>query len=109
MKIVELLVENYTEQLRSDLDNLIVAAKARGITNISTNELVAQMQKMGYDVNPNSLMTVISDNPSISTATPQDVQLVPPDDAGITGGTMQDTKSQVSQLARKEADRDLGS
>lgn len=107
MKIAELLVESYTEQLQSDLNNLIVSAKARGVTNLSTQDIVAQMEQMGYQITPNSLMTIISDNPAISTATPQDVQLTPPDDAGHTSGTGEETQSQVSQLARKEAEKNL--
>ena len=108
MKIVELLVENYTQQLEVDLDNLIVAAKARGIDHLKTDELVTQMVQMGYDVNPNSLMTIISNNPAIQTATPMDIQLTPTDDAGLTGAEdPEQSAEKVSQMARKEAERSI--
>ena len=108
MRIVELLVENYTQDMESDLDNLIVAAKARGINQLKTSELVTQMVQLGYDINPNSLMTIISNNPAIQTATPMDIQLVPPDDAGVSGADdAEQTQDKVAQMARKEAERSL--
>ena len=53
MRLKEILIENYTQQLDTDLDNILVGAKAAGIYNLNPAVVVQNLQKMGYSVDWN--------------------------------------------------------
>ena len=52
-----LLVEADASEFDSDLEDLIIAAKANGITDISVDNLVDQLNAMGHSVTPDSLVS----------------------------------------------------
>ncbi len=107
MRARELLQEadNYNQSLESDLENLLVGAKGSGATEVNTNDVVKQLYAMGYSVDSNSIMSLLSRNPSVLNATPQSITLTPPDgSAGAPqqgGGQTQDSAAQVSDMAQK--------
>jgi hypothetical protein len=103
MRAREILQENYAESLETDLNNLLVGAKGNGSEALNTNDLVAQLTQMGYSVNVHSILTLLSRNPNVTSATPTVVNLQGPEDnqAQASTGSGQDNAAHVSSLAQK--------
>jgi hypothetical protein len=103
MRAREIIQENYQESLESDLSNILVGAKGSGATDISTQDLVVQLSGMGYAVDKNSIMVLLSRNPMVLNATPQNVHLTEPEGSGEmgAGAGAQDSATQVSDMAAK--------
>lgn len=109
MRIIELLVEGYSDQLVSDLTDLLATAKGKGLRTLNTPELVSQLKSLGHNVNINSIMTILSGNPFIQTATPTQLVLKTDDGAGVSGDAdaASANKERVSQLAQQTAKSDI--
>lgn len=102
MRAREILEENYNQSLESDLNNLIIGAKGNGAEEISTQDVVAQLQGMGYSVDQNSIMSLLSRSPVVLNATPQMITLKGPEGAMPAGGDpAQDSAARVSDMASK--------
>lgn len=102
MRAREILNDDYNQSLESDLSNLLTGAKGSGATELETRDLVTQLQNMGYSVNINSLMNLLSRNPLVLNATPTFVRLTSPD-GSMEGGSdpAEDTAAQVGDMAQK--------
>lgn len=62
MRAWELLVEFVESTFDSDLEDLLIAAKANGITEVEVDSLVDQLNAMGHSVTPDSLVSAIEDH-----------------------------------------------
>lgn len=71
MRAWELLLENDKSDFESDLDDLLIASKANGITEIDVEDLVDQLSTMGHSVTPDSLVSSLEsqDNEFIKNVT----------------------------------------
>jgi hypothetical protein len=102
MRAREILEEDYNQSLESDLTNLLIGAKGAGAPEIETDDLVSQLRNMGYAVDANSIMTLLSRNPAVLNATPQMVRLSDPEGAAPgSGDPSRDTAAKVSDMASK--------
>jgi len=102
MRAREILEEDYNQSLESDLSNLLVGAKGAGAQEIETQDLVVQLRAMGYAVDENSIMSLLSRNPAVLNATPTLVRMTPPEGAAAGGGDpSQDAAAKVSDMASK--------
>jgi hypothetical protein len=100
MRAREILQEDYNDNLQADLNNLLVGAKGNGATQLKTQDLVSQLYGMGYSVDVNSILTLLSQNPLVTDATTMMITMAPPE--GQEGmGTQQDNADQVSDMAQK--------
>lgn len=96
------LLEDYNQNLESDLNNLLVAAKGNGAQQVETKSIVDQLYGMGYSVDVNSIMSLLSNNPAVMNATPEMITMVTPDGQTAGQGTgAQDSASRVSDMASK--------
>ena len=95
------LFEDYNQSLESDLNNLLIGAKGNGAQQLRTQDVVDQLYSMGYSVDINSIMSLLSNNPAVMNATPQMINLTSPE--GVEGGgtSDQDSASRVSDMAAK--------
>ena len=59
MRSWELLVEDSESSFDSDLEDLLIAAKANGITEVDVDSLVDQLNSMGYAVSADSLVNAL--------------------------------------------------
>jgi hypothetical protein len=100
MRAREFLQEDYNKSLDSDLNNLLVRAKASGSADIKTKNIVKQLYKMGYSVNLNNIMPLLSNNPVVLNATPEIIKLTKPD--GASAEETPDTGPDTDSIARKE-------
>lgn len=102
MRAREILDENYNQSLETDLGNLIIGAKGSGTQEIKTQDLVVQLRGMGYSVDINSIMGLLSRNPAVLNATPTFVRFTPPEGASPgSGKSTQDSAAQVSDMAQQ--------
>ncbi len=105
MRAWELLVEYVESDFDSDLEDLLIAAKANGITEIEVDPLVAQLNDMGYSVTPDSLVSAIEEhdhefikNATLNTITFNDHMV---DDEG--GEDWEDEEVDAEKLATRTA------
>ena len=99
MRAKEVIYEDYTQRLESDLNNLLIGAKGSGARDIVTQDLVSQLQGMGYAVDTNSMITLLQNNPIITNATPDSITLVGTEGSG-PAGQAQDSASHVKDMAQ---------
>jgi hypothetical protein len=102
MRARELLQEDYNQSLESDLSNLLIAAKGNGAQQIKTQDIVKQLYGMGYAIDVNSIIPLLSENPAVMNATPEMITMTEPDGAGNSAGSAgQDSAAKVSDMASK--------
>jgi hypothetical protein len=102
MRAREILGEDYNASLQSDLNNLLVAAKANGSTSINTVDLVNQLYSSGYSVSIQSVIPMLTSNPMVMNVTPDTVELASPSVAGADQSQQtQDSAAQVTDMAQK--------
>jgi len=102
MRAREILEEDYNQSLESDLDNLLIGAKGSGAQEINTQDLVVQLQGMGYAVDENSIISLLSRNPTVLNATPTLVRLTGAEGTEPGGGDpSKDTAARVGDMAQK--------
>ena len=101
MRAREILDEDYNQSLESDLNNLLIAVKGNGITELSTQKLADKLQQSGYSVTPDSLMVLLQDNPIVANVTPETVNLTEPEAGAGDAGQKDDSADHVKDLAKK--------
>ena len=102
MRAREILQEDYNASLESDLNNIIVGAKGAGAQEVNTKDIADQLYNMGYSVDVNSLMPLLSQNPAVMNVTPEMVRFTDPIGAAQgSGGQTQDNAARVGDMAQK--------
>lgn len=101
MRALEVLYEDYADRLTTDLNNLLVAAKANGAPKISTRDLVVSLQKTGYSVTPASIVTLLQNNPNITNASPEEISLTAAEGQPAANDQEDDSEDHVSDLAQQ--------
>lgn len=102
MRAREILQEDYNQSLESDLSNLLIAAKGNGAQQVETQDIVNQLYGMGYAVDVNSIISLLSENPVVMNATPEMITMTAPEGVSNAGGSAgQDSASKVSDMAAK--------
>ena len=99
MRAMEILCEDYNKQLETDVTDLLIGAKASGVSQVSAPKLVQRLQHMGYSVDVNSLVTLLQNNPAILSVTPESITLNVEQQQADNSG--EDTAAQVSNMAQK--------
>ena len=111
MRAWELLVEYVESTFDSALEDLLIAAKASGITEVEVDSIVDQLNAMGHSVTPDSLVSAIEDhehehsfikNATLNTITFKDH---PMDDEG--GEEWEDEEVDAEKLATRTAMKDV--
>jgi hypothetical protein len=108
MRARELLQEDYNQNLESDLNNILVGAKGAGTTSVNTQDVVNQLYGMGYAINVNSIIPMLSNNPGVMNATPEEITMTSPVGAADSQGNEQDSADQVSDMAQTATSKDKG-
>lgn len=102
MRAREILEEDYNQNLELDLGNILTSAKASGVSEIQTTDLVNQMQAMGYAVDENSIISLLQRSPQVLNATPSIVTLTTVDNSQTGPGEIpQDSAARVNDMAQK--------
>ena len=101
MRAREILQEDYNANLEADLNNLLIGAKGSGATQLQTQQVVNELQNMGYSVSPVSLMHLLQKNPNVLNATPTMLTLKTSDTVADGNGVSgQDNAAKVGDMAQ---------
>src|SRR5271165_721055 len=100
MRARELLQEDYNQSLESDLNNVLVGAKGSGASQVNTQDVVNQLYGMGYSIDVNSIMPLLSRNPVVLNATPEMIKMTEPEGASVGTGDTEDSAARVSDMAQ---------
>lgn len=79
MKISQLLNEkysNYEKQLKNDVNAYLVRMKANGILTIATDILSKELNDMGHNITPESLVDFLKKSKYTSNVTLDSIELV---------------------------------
>jgi hypothetical protein len=101
MRAREILDEDYNQNLQSDIDNLLIGVKGNNVLSLPTQTLVNKLQSAGYSIDIDSLLTLLQNDPIVTNATPDTIELVPPS-AELSGDDeTQDSAARVNDMAQK--------
>jgi len=109
MRIFELFEDNNEiDDLISDLSVLLMTAKSRGVSSVSTNSVVKSLNNQGHSVSPLSLLRVLKNNPFVKNASEENIDLTD-EREGVDAGSSdaEDNEEHVSKLAQKAAKKDM--
>lgn len=108
MKIKSLLNEdaNAKAQLTNDINAYLVRLKANGITTIGTDILVKELNDMGHNVTPESLVDIMANSKYINKVTVDAIDLVGAPTA--QGQNADDARETVKRLAKKASQKRIG-
>lgn len=99
MRAREIIEEDYNQSLDSDLMNLLINAKGNGKSQIKTQDIVNQLDNMGYAVDINSVISLLSGNSAVINVTPETIVLTSQDSK--SSDDSQDSAARVSDMAAK--------
>ena len=106
MRLREILSEDYDQDLTNEVNNILVGAKAAGILDVNTETVVRQLQKMGFSVSTESLISVLQDNPIVQNVSTDGIVLTGGDGtASVSPGD--DSAAQVGALAQKATEKGM--
>jgi len=107
MKISTLLNEdtNAHVQLINDVNSYLVRLKANGIMTIDTNILVGELNDMGHNVTPESLVDLMKKSKYTSSVTVDSIELV---GAPAEQGKKNNDREVVKRLANNATDKRIG-
>jgi len=105
MKIREILWEDYNIQLSTDIDDLLVAAKAHNVGEIPTSDMLKYLQSAGYSIDIDSLLGLLQNNPVVQNATTEIVTIFEPESTQFDNeaNNGEDSEQQVDKMAQTAA------
>lgn len=71
MKLFE--VDTQLDDMRDEVKGLVLAAKAAGMSTVTPDQLLFDLQKAGYNVDKEELQLVLKNMPGVSTSTPKEI------------------------------------
>lgn len=115
------LEEDYIENLKSEIINLLTIASSRDIKNLRTSFLVKDLQNLGFDVNIDTILSIMNDLDIVSTADNKKIEISTsnqPDgeeeidvpDFGENkpfGGFEDNTTDPIDAAAKRQATKDI--
>lgn len=101
MRLVELF-EDYTSNLITDMENILITAKARGMYEVNTRQIVITLVNMGYSVDIDSIIGALQRSPMVQDATKQKVMLQSMD--SVIGAEQSEVSPELSPEEGEEAE-----
>ena len=102
MRAAELLHEGQ-DYVLNGIEELIVRAKARGITKLKTSTVLAKLQAAGYFIDIGSLVDLLNKIDAVGSANKKEITLdtaLPPDSTDSQDDTV--SKMASKQLTKKD-------
>jgi hypothetical protein len=109
MRLFQLYENDYNEDLRSEVITLLTAVSAEGISEISTQNLLNDLEQQGFAVDAESLLLLLGDMEIVSAATDQKISISTIAADKMVGAQTDDVKAdRVHNLASRQATKDIG-
>jgi riboflavin synthase alpha subunit len=109
MRFRDLIVEDYADDLQSEIINLLTAVSVHGVIEVDTTSLLTDLKMAGYSVDISTLLQVLDQIKIVKTATADTINISTDDTNKMVGAnakTMQ--KDRVANLAKKKSKQDIG-
>lgn len=108
MRYRDLIVEDYSDDLRSEIINLLVAVSVEGIDEVDTQNLLADLQSQGYAIDEAGLLEILDEIDIVSTASADSINIATSDADMMVGQDADEVEAdRVDSLAKKKASDDL--
>jgi carbamoylphosphate synthase small subunit len=75
MRIFDLFETGTLEQLKADLNNLLLNLSSSGLYELDTRKIVSHLNDMGHGLSPQSIMPILNDNPIVGSSTEEKIIL----------------------------------
>jgi hypothetical protein len=122
MRYQQLVIESdYMDNLKDEIINLLTIASSRNIKSLRTSFLVKDLQNIGFDVNIDTILSIMNDLDIVSTADNKKIEIATNDqennqeeidvpDFGENkpfGGFEDDTTDPIDAAAKRQATKDI--
>jgi hypothetical protein len=109
MRFAELVEreESYSQELRDDAINLLIAAQAQGVRTIEPQQLMKSLTDLGHTLGLESLIDLLQDHPLIQKITPQEIVVSTGDEYYADAKTKADDEDKISKMAQRQIDKDM--
>lgn len=109
MRFIELVETSYIDDLRSEVINLLTSVSAEGIDEVDTQNLLIDLESIGFAVDEESLLELLDSLPIVATASADTIQISTSDVDMMVGHDAEEISAdQVDKLATKQATDDIG-
>ena len=109
MRLFQLYENDYNEDLRSEVITLLTAVSAEGISEISTQNLLNDLEQQGFAVDAESLLLLLGDMEIVTKATDEKISISTIDADHMVGTQTDDVKAdRVDNMASKQATKGIG-
>lgn len=107
MRIREIITESdYVNEINMEISNFLAAMRSEGITEIETSSLVSMLVNVGINVDNESILSILSDNPYVKSATPEKVEIKSSNN-DVAGQPTDNSAEKVSDMAMKSAAKEI--
>jgi hypothetical protein len=109
MRLHDLYESDYNDDLRSEVITLLTAVSAEGIDEVSTQNLLNDLEQQGFAVDADVLMSILGDIGIVSVATRDMITIATSDADAMTGAEAGDIEAdRVDNMATDQATKGLG-
>lgn len=108
MRFHELIIEDYTDSLMSEIINLLAAMSAEGVTEIDTTALLLDLQSQGHTLDTQTLLQLIDQIEIVTNANADTVSLANDADMNVGADANEIGQDRVDSLATKKSTDDIG-
>lgn len=110
MRARDLFRENdYLQDLRSEIINLLIAISVKGVEQIDTQNLLLDLEKQGYAIDEATLLSFLDEIDIVQTANSETIDISLSDVDNMVGSDAKEIEDdRVDKLATKKATDDIG-
>jgi len=109
MKFSELVErdESYSESLRDDAINLLIAAHAQGVRTIEPQQLIKSLKSLGHTLDIQTLIDLLQGHPLLQKITPQEIVVSTGDEYYVDADKKKEDQSKIKKMAKKQIDKEI--
>ena len=110
MKFFELFEsQDYLDDLRDEIVNLLVTASAEGVTEVHTGQVVKDLRSMGYvGVDPVTVVQILSGHPVVAMANKDTIKVATTDAERYTSPDVADKEEKtIDKMAKRQLQKEI--
>lgn len=109
MRLSQLIESAAINDFEPEIESLLTAAAAMNVTELTTQVLLNDLEKLGYTVDVTTLLQVLDNVPMVSSANKKTINLQAPDPETMKGMDADEIeRGRVDRMAKKQAKKDMG-
>ena len=110
MRLTELFESSeYVNDLRDEIINLLVTASAEGTTQVNTDQVVMDLNSMGYTgVDPITVVQILSGHPAVAMANQDTIKIATTDAERYVSPDVADKEERtISKMAKRQLKKEI--